>query len=185
MTSVTSVPDMSLIVMVSAPPSASKSTASTSLRSITTLAMSRVNRARPPLAESVMFSATLAPLKSIVSKPSWPSRVSLSSPGFQTKVSSPAPISAVSLPSPPLIRSSPSLPRITSSPRPPLIVSCHGAGLEAGRIDDVVATKAVERQPVAGFVEEHVRRGLEAEHLNSAGVAGDTEHVGTVGRVRP
>ena len=39
-----------------------------------------------------MFSATLAPLNSIVSKPAWPSSVSLSSPGFQTNVSSPAPM---------------------------------------------------------------------------------------------
>ena len=70
-----------------------------------------------------MFSATLAPLNSMVSKPAWPSMMSSSSPGFQTNVSSPAPISARSLPSPPLIRSSPSLPRKMSSPRPPFIVS--------------------------------------------------------------
>ena len=85
--------------------------------------MSRKKSTRPPLAEMSMFSATLEPLKSIVSKPAWPSRVSLSSPGFQTKVSSPAPMKAVSLPSPPLIRSLPSLPRRMSSPRPPFIVS--------------------------------------------------------------
>ncbi len=61
----------------------------------------------------------------------------------------------------------------------------HGACLEAGRVDHVVATKPVQRQPVAGFVEEHVRRGLQAEHLNSAGIAGDAKHVVTVGRIRP
>ena len=56
---------------------------------------------RLPLAEMSIFSAMLAPLKSIVSVPSWPSTVSLPSPGFHTKVSSPAPSSAVSLPRPP------------------------------------------------------------------------------------
>ena len=43
--------DMSLTVMLSAPPSAWKFTVSTSFMSIMTLAMSRVNSARPPLAE--------------------------------------------------------------------------------------------------------------------------------------
>ena len=97
-----------------------------------------------------MFSATLAPLKSIVSKPSWPSSVSLSSPGFQTKVSSPAPIRAVSLPSPPLIRSLPSLPIKMSSPRPPFIVSWMPSASSERGVDDVVAAQGVERQPVVG-----------------------------------
>ena len=69
-----------------------------------------MNRTRLPLAEMSIFSAMLAPLKSIVSVPAWPSTVSLPSPGFQTKVSSPAPSRATSLPSPPLIRSLPWLP---------------------------------------------------------------------------
>ena len=109
--------------MLSAPPSALKSIASTSFRSMSTFATSRKNVARPPLAEMSMFSAAFAPLKSIVSKPAWPSSVSLSSPGFQTKVSFPAPMNAVSSPSPPLKRSSPPLPTKTSTPRPPFIVT--------------------------------------------------------------
>ena len=78
---------------------------------------------RPPLATIEMFSEAFEPLNSIVSTPAWPSSVSLSSPGFQTKTSSPAPISAISSPSPPLIRSSPSEPRKMSSPSPPFMVS--------------------------------------------------------------
>ena len=123
LTSLTSVLDRSLTVMVSAPPRAWKSIVSTSSRSIVTLATSRVSRTCPPLAEMSIFSAMLAPLNSSVSVPAWPSTVSLSSPGFQTNVSSPAPSKARSLPSPPLTRSLPSLPMIVSSPRPPLIVS--------------------------------------------------------------
>ena len=45
------------------------------------LAMSRVKRTRPPLAETSNFSLTLAPLKSMRSWPSWPSTMSLPSPG--------------------------------------------------------------------------------------------------------
>ncbi len=96
---------------------------STSLRSITTLATSRVNSVRPPLAKMLICSAASEPLNSIVSKPAWPSSVSLSSPGFHTKVSSPAPMNAVSLPSPPTIRSPPSPPRNMSLPSPPFMVS--------------------------------------------------------------
>ena len=55
------------------------------------LAMSRVKRTRPPLAETSMFSAMFAPLNSIASVPSWPSMTSLPSPGSHWKVSSPAP----------------------------------------------------------------------------------------------
>ena len=51
-----SVPVRSLTVMVSAPPRALKSIPSTSLRSIVTLATSRVNRTRSPLAEMSIFS---------------------------------------------------------------------------------------------------------------------------------
>jgi hypothetical protein len=54
----------------------------------------RVNRSRLPFADRSMCSATLAPLKRILSVPAWPSTVSLPSPGCQTKVSSPAPSSA-------------------------------------------------------------------------------------------
>ena len=67
-----------------------------------TLATSRKNRTRPPLAEMSMFSAMLAPLNSSVSVPAWPSTMSLPSPGFQMNVSLPAPSSATSSPRPPV-----------------------------------------------------------------------------------
>jgi hypothetical protein len=45
-------------------------------------------------------------------------------------------------------------------------------GLEAGRVDDVVAAQAVERQPVVGlFLEEDVDAAVQAEHVDPAGVA--------------
>ena len=133
LTWVRSVPVRSLTVTVSAPPRALKLIPSTPLRSMVTLPTSRVNRTRLPLAETSMFSATLAPLKSIVSVPAWPSTVSLPSPGFQTKVSSPAPIRATSLPRPPSMKSLPSPPISMSSP-------CAAE-------DRVVAGAAVDRQP--------------------------------------
>ena len=77
--------------MVSAPPSALRSMLSTSFRSMTMLPMLRVKRTRPPLAEISKISATLLPLNSIVSVPSWPSTVSLPSPGSHWNTSSPAP----------------------------------------------------------------------------------------------
>ena len=129
--SVTSVPERSFTVSVSAPPSALRSMLSTSLRSMTMLPRLRVNSTRPPLAEAAKISAPLLPLNSIVSAPSWPSTVSLPSPGSHWKVSSPAPRRAVSLPcwpsmkslpSPPRSRSAPLLPRMVSLPAPPSTV---------------------------------------------------------------
>ena len=46
------------------------------------LPMLRVKRTRPPLAEASKISAPALPLKSIVSVPSWPSTMSLPSPGI-------------------------------------------------------------------------------------------------------
>src|SRR5829696_512565 len=129
---VTSVPLRSPTTMLSAPPRARKSMLSTSSRSIVTLATLRKNRTRPPLAETSMFSPMLAPKNSIVSTPSWPSRVSLPSPGFHWNESSPAPIRArslplspntTSLPLPPRNTSAPCEPRSESSPAPPSVVS--------------------------------------------------------------
>ena len=137
----TSVPVRSLTVTVSAPPRVLTPIPSTPSRSITMLPTSRVRRARWPLAETLMFSLALEPLKTSVSLPVWPSTVSLPSPGFQTNVSSPAPISAVSLPRPPVIVSLPSppirvsspwLPTSASLPAPPSTVS---RTTPAGRAD--------------------------------------------------
>ena len=91
----------------------------------------RVNSTRPPLADAAKTSSPLLPLNSIVSVPSWPSTVSLPSPGSHWKVSSPAPRKAVSLPcwpsmkslpAPPSRMSAPLLPRMVSSPAPPSTV---------------------------------------------------------------
>ena len=70
----------------------------------------RKNVRRFPFADRSTRSGTSAPLKRIVSVPSWPSILSLPSPGSQTKVSSPAPSSARSLPPLPSIESFPSPP---------------------------------------------------------------------------
>ena len=51
-------------------------------------------------------------------------------------------------------------------------------------VDDVVAAEPVEDEPVVGhFGEEDVHRGLQAEHVDAAGVARDAEDVGAVGAV--
>ena len=90
---------------------------------MTMLATSRVNRRRSPLADRSTFSATLAPLKSIVSSPDWPSIVSLPSPGSHWNVSSPEPIEALSLPRLPSAKSLPEPPTNVSAPEPPISVS--------------------------------------------------------------
>jgi hypothetical protein len=56
-------PARSLTVTVSAPPNALTSMFSTSLRSMVMLAMSRVKRTRPPLAETTNSSPPALPLK--------------------------------------------------------------------------------------------------------------------------
>ena len=93
--------------MVSVPPRALKSTVSTLAVSIVMLPGLRKNLSLLPLAETSTCSAAAAPLKTIVSLPSWPSTTSLPSPGSQTNVSSPEPIRAVSAPRLPSIESSP------------------------------------------------------------------------------
>ena len=119
LTSSTWVAVRSLTVTVSAPPSALKSTRSTPFVSIVMVPASRKNVSRLPLAVRETFSGTLAPLKSIVSAPAWPSMVSLPSPGSQTNVSSPAPMTARSLPRFPSSESFPGPPSIVSAPDPP------------------------------------------------------------------
>ncbi len=122
-TVVTPVPLKSLTVTVSEPPSALKAIVSTALRSIVMAATSRVNRTRPPLADTSMFSFTLAPLKASVSVPFWPSTMSLPSPGFHKNVSLSSPSRATSLPRPPRTKSSPGPPMKRSEPKPPFKVS--------------------------------------------------------------
>ena len=121
--SATSVPDRSSTVIVSAPPRAWRSTASTSSVSITMLATLRVKSRRPPLAEASKISLAPLPLNSMLSVPSWPSMVSLPSPGSHWKSSSPAPMKATSLPCWPSMKSSPSPPSRRSVPLPPRSVS--------------------------------------------------------------
>ena len=122
-TSVTPVPDRSLTVRVSAPPSAATLTCSTPLTSMVTLPTSRNSRSRLPLADRSMFSLALEPLNCKVSVPPWPSTVSLPSPGFHTNVSLPVPRKATSLPRPPTMVSLPSPPISMSLPSPPVMLS--------------------------------------------------------------
>ena len=124
--------------------------------SIVMLPTSRKNRSRLPFADRSTCSATAAPLKRIVSVPSWPSTSSLPSPGSQTKVSSPAPSSAMSLPrcrrsmslpSPPSSVSAPAPPASVSLPAPPSIVVGMRVGEDAVALVDahgVVAGAGVD-----------------------------------------
>ena len=135
-TLVMSVPVRSPTTALSGPPSAWVRIRSTSSRSILMLATSRRNSTRGPLAETSKFSATPAPLNSMMSLPAWPSIVSLPSPGSQRNESSPAPRrprssprlpSMASLPSPPRSISEASLPLIVSLPAPPSTVTLISA----------------------------------------------------------
>ena len=117
---------------------------------MTTLATSRVNRTRLPLAEMSIFSAMLAPLNTIVSAPAWPSIVSLPSPGFQTNVSSPARRPGHVVARPPMTRSFPSPPMIESAPSPPLTASRIPRSRSEALLIVSAPSLAVERQPVVG-----------------------------------
>ena len=110
---------MSLTVTVSAPPRAFRSTCSRPLVSIVMPATSRTSSRRFPYADRSIFSGTLAPLKTIVSVPDWPSTTSLPSPGSHTNESSPAPMRTTSLPRLPSIESFPEPPTSVSAPDPP------------------------------------------------------------------
>jgi hypothetical protein len=77
------VPDMSSMVTTSAPPRVSRFSPSTLSVAVVRLLTSRSNSAWWPLADRLLRSPTLAPLKWRVSKPGPPSIVSLLSPGFQ------------------------------------------------------------------------------------------------------
>ena len=128
------VPDRSLTVTTSAPPSALNVDRLDASVSMTMAATSRVKRSRPPLAERSIFSATLAPLKQHRVGAACPSIVSLPSPGSHWNVSSPAPSSA------------------KSSPRLPSIEVVAVAADE--RVDAVVAVDRV----VAGAAVDPERR---------------------------
>ena len=139
--------------------------------------MLRKKRTRPPLAEMSMFSAMLAPLKSIVSKPAWPSSVSLSSPGFQTKVSSPAPMQR-------RVVAVAAVDQVVALAADEHVVAeaavdreLDAVGLAATlALIDVVAAQAVERQAVVGLLlEEDVDRGVQPEDVDAAGVARGAE----------
>ena len=156
-TCVTPVPVRSLTVMVRHRRQRVELIRSTLLRSMVMSPTSRVSRTRPPLAEMSIFSPMLEPLNCIVSVPSWPSTVSLPSPGFQTKVSLPAPSKAVSLPRPPLTVSLPSPPSSISAPSPPVMVSLPAPPSMVRRIrfaaawlrgDGVAAIAAIDDQRV-------------------------------------
>src|SRR5262245_40845708 len=110
LTPLTSVPLRSVTLTRSAPPSAFTSTRSIPAVSMVTLPTSWKKRSRLPLADRVNCSAAGAPLKRIVSEPSWPSTTSLPSPGSHTNTSSPEPSRALSLPL---------VPSTTSLPSPP------------------------------------------------------------------
>ena len=124
-----------------------------------TLATSRKNRTRLPLAETSMFSLALEPLNSIVSVPSWPSTVSLPSPGFHTKVSLPAPRKATSLPRPPVdgVVAVAADQNVVALAADDLVVASPAvhrqpdhAGRQRGRVDCVVAAESVDDESVVG-----------------------------------
>ena len=132
LTSTRSVPVRSLTVIVSVPPRALRSIASTSLRSITMLPRLRVNSTRPPLAEAskISFAGAAVEQHACRCRPG-PRRCRCRRPGPTgtrrcrrpgRPTSLPCWPSMKSLPSPPSSRSTPLLPRMVSLPAPPSTV---------------------------------------------------------------
>ena len=192
LTSATSVPLRSLTVIVSVPPSALSSTTSTSFVSMTMVPRLRVKRSRSPFADASKISPPLLPLNSIVSMPSWPSTMSLPSPGSHWNTSSPAPRNAVSLPcwpsmkslpSPPSSVSSPLLPRIVSLPAPPSTVMLDQRGEVAGRGERVVAAVHVHDQVLGRADVDGERRRVEAIEAHARAVRRRGEDLGAVAAV--
>ena len=58
-----------------------------------------------------------------------------------------------------------------------------GASLEAGGVDDVVTAQRIEDQPVLGIRGEQVRRRLETEDRDTAGITRNPKHVVALGGV--
>ena len=192
MSSTTSVPDRSLTVIVSGPPSAFTSTASTPFTSMTMLPTLRVKRSRWPLADASKLSLAALPLNTILSLPSWPSTVSLPSPGSHWKASSPAPSRAVSLPcwpstkslpSPPSRKSAPFEPRIVSLPVPPSTVIAIRRGEVPGGAEAVVAAVGVEGQLLRGADVDRERGRVDAVEADTRAVGRGGELLGAVAAV--
>ena len=192
LTSVTSVPERSFTVSVSVPPRALRSMASTSSRSMTMLPRLRVNSTRPPLAEAAKISSPALPLNSMVSVPSWPSTVSLPSPGSHWNTSSPAPRKAVSLPCWPSTKSLPSPPRRRSTPllpedgvvaRAAIDRDADQRGEVAGRREAVVAATHVELELLGGADVDGERRRIEPIEAHARAVGGDGEDLGATAAI--
>ena len=167
--------------MVSAPPSAWIWTCSTLLRSMTTLPTSRDSRARVPLAESSMLSLTLAPLNTSVSVPSWPSTVSLPSPGFHTKVSLPVAQErgvAAAAAGDEVVAVAAEQQVVAVAAGDGVVAGTaidgelRGSGRQGGGIDDVVAGERADDEPVIGGLEardrDRSRQAVDGDRVSGA-----------------
>ena len=123
---------------------------------------SRVKRTRPPFAETSKSSFPPEPLKTIRSRPSWPSSTSLPSPGFQIARSSFAPRKATSSPRRGSTVSSPSPPSSVSSPSPPVTVSfpAPASTMSLSAAAGSVAALTVSSPPRALMVSESAGSAL-------------------------
>ena len=139
-----------------------------------------------------MRSLMFAPLNGILSLPSWPSTVSLPSPGSHWNVSSPAPRNAVSLPcwpstkslpSPPSRMSTPLLPSSVSLPVPPSTVMLDQRGQVAGGGEGVVAAVGVEDEVLGRADVDRERRRVDAVEAHARAVGGGGELLGAVAAV--
>ena len=139
-----------------------------------------------------MRSFVALPLNVIASVPSWPSMVSLPSPGSHWNVSSPAPRKAVSLPcwpstkslpSPPSRMSTPLLPSRVSLPVPPsTVISISAARLPVAE-KLVVAAVGVEDELLGRADVDRERRRVEAVEAHARAVGGGGELLGAVAAV--
>ena len=124
--------------------------------------------------------------------PSWPSTMSLPSPGSHWKTSSPAPRRATSLPwlpstkslpSPPSSRSMPLPPRIVSLPEPPSTVSLIKRSEVAGGGEAVVAAVGVDDQVLGGADVDRERCRVDPVEPDAGAVGRGRELLGTVATV--
>ena len=155
-------------------------------------AMLRVNRTREPLADTSMFSLMLAPLNAIVSRPSWPSTMSLPSPGSHWNVSSPGAeqggvVALVAVDEVVAVAAEEEVGAVAAEQRVVARAAVDRDGDQrgevAGRGEAVVAAVGVEDELLGRADVDRERRGGDAVEPHAGAVGGGGELLGAVAAV--
>ena len=146
--------------------------------------MSRVKSARPPLAKMLICSATLAPLNSDRVEPG----LALERVVVVARVPDEGVVARAHQRGVVAVAAVDEVVALAAEEHVGAEAAVHrelnAVGLEARRVDHVVAAESVQGKPVVRLLrEEDVDPGLKAEHGDAAGVARDAEHVGALGGV--